>query len=145
MEFIFTLLITIAFLICLFVYNKDSEKAGTRLIRIFYIINTLCLLSSCLVHYNERLPQGAGLEDGPLLWLYIPLAFPFLINWVLRIAFLPYIYFAVLTGIYIKDLKKNRFPKKETILFIIMLLLSILGLVYMEIESQSMWQAVSSV
>lgn len=145
MELILTLLITIAFLICLLIYTKDSVNVCTRLIRIFYIINTLCLLSSCLVHYIERLSQGAGLEDGPLLWLCSLLVFPFLINWILRIAFLPYIYFAVLTGIYIKDLKKNRFPKKETILFIIMLLLSILGLICMEIESQSMWQAVSSV
>ena len=145
MEIIFICLVIIAFLACLLTSKKDGAKAYTRLIRIFYMINTFCLLTSCLMHYNESLPYGAGLDDGPLRWLFFLLMWPFLFNWLLRLVFFPYIYSGILTVLYIKDLKQNQFPKKETILFILLLLLSILGLVCLEVVSQDMWRTLSSV
>lgn len=144
MELIFIPLAIIAFLICILVSKKDEQKTYTRLVRIFYIINTLWLLTSCLIHYNESLPNGSGLDDGPLRWLFWVLMCPALINMLLRFVFFPYVYFAILTGLYIKDLRKNHFPKKETILFILLLLLSILGLVFMEIEFQGLLRHIAS-
>lgn len=61
MELIFIPLAIIAFLICILVSKKDEKKTYTRLVRIFYTINTLCLLSSCVVYCIERLPNKVGL------------------------------------------------------------------------------------
>ncbi len=144
MELIFICLVIIAFLICLLVSKKDEKKSYTRLVRIFYIINTLCLLTSCVVFCIERLPTKVGLEDTLLLWLFFLLGSPFFINCLLRFVFFPYIYFAILTGLYIKDLRKNHFPKKETILFILLLLLSILGLIFLELEFHDLLKHIAS-
>lgn len=143
MELIFIPLAIIALLI--FTSQMNNLKIHTRLIQILYIINSLCLLSSCFIHYNERLPQGAGLENGSLRWLYEILFWPFVFNQILRFIFIPYIYFAILTGFYIKDLKINHFPKKGTILFILLLLLSICGLVFLEIQFQDFLKHLGSV
>jgi len=141
MQIIFICLVIITFPICLLVSKKDEKKAYTRLVRIFYMVNTLCLLSSCVVYCIERLPTKVGLEDTLLLWLFFLLGLPFYINCLLRIIFYPYILFAILTFLYINVLKKNQFPKSETILFIILLLLSILGFVCLELEMNAAWHA----
>ena len=144
MELIFIALVIIAFLICILVSKKDEKKAYTRLVRIFYTINTLCLLSSCVVYCIERFPNKVGLNDTLLLWLFFLLGLPFFINCLLRFVFFPYIYFAILTGLYIKGLRKNRFPKKETILFILLLLLSVLGLIFLELEFHDLLKHIAS-
>ena len=145
MEYLFFLLEIIVFFAILLSCPKDKLRYHTKMIRILYIINTFCLLTSYLVLYNDSLPPGAGLMNGSLGWIFFLLALPAILNCVLRVFFIPYIYFALITYLYIKNLKENQFPKKETILFIILLLLSILGLVCLEVVSQDMWRALSSV
>ena len=145
MEYLFFLLEIIVFFAILLSCPKDKLRYRTKMIRILYIINTFCLLTSYLVLYNDSLPPGAGLMNGSLGWIFFLLALPAILNCVLRAFFIPYIYFALITYLYIKNLKENQFPKKETILFIILLLLSILGLVCLEVVSHDMWSALYSV
>lgn len=51
----------------------------------------------------------------------------------LRMLLIPYVHSIIWTVLYIKYLKANQEPKKETTLFIILAILSIIGCVFMEL------------
>lgn len=120
--------------------SDNSPNNHLRVIRNLYIINTLFLLSSCYMHYNG-IPYYPLQDKGLLLWIHNILMIPSSIVFLLRMFFLPNIYSIVLTILYIIMLKKTSYPKKETIFFIILLLLSILGFVCLELEMNAAMHA----
>ena len=124
--------------------SDNSPNNHLLVIRNLYIINTLFLLSSCYMHYIG-IPYYPLQDKGLLLWIHNILMIPCFVILLLRMFFISNIYSIVLTIFYIRFLMKTRFPKSETILFIILLLLSILGFVCLELEMNAAWHAWSGV
>lgn len=144
-----SLIIVIAFII-FYVYSlykwsiDETPSSRIQVIRILYIINTIFLLSSCYMHYNG-IPYAPLQDNGLLLWIHNIITVPCFIVFFLRMFFVSNTYSIVLTIFYIILLKKTQFPQKETILFIILLLLSILGFVCLELEMNAIMHAWSGV
>ena len=113
------------------------KRLNIRITRNVYIINTISLLFCCVYYIISKLQLGSHTPQV-LVGLSIALAFPAFFVILLRILFLPYVHTILWTIVYIKFLKEDQFPKKETFHFAIMLLLSILGLVCLELAFQGM-------
>ena len=128
-----------------YIWSSDnSPNNHLHVIRNLYIINTLFLLSSCYMHYNG-IPYYPLQDEGPLLWIHNILTVPIFIVFLLRMFCISNTYSIILTILYIRFLVKTRFPKSETILFIILLLLSIVGFVCLELEFNAAKHAWSGV
>lgn len=124
--------------------SDDTLDNHLHVIRNLYIINTLFLLCFCYWHYNG-IPYYPLQDEGPLLWIHNILTVPCLIVFFLRMFCISNTYSIILTILYIRFLVKTRFPKSETILFIILLLLSIVGFVCLELEFNAAKHAWSGV
>ena len=144
-----TIIVSIAYPALLYFCFTDkpqtSKNLNIRLIRTVYIINTISLLYvlfGCICCFIIRLQSEI---NQVLLVVLVVVLFPLMLILLLRILFLPYTHSLLWTILYIIYLKKNRLPKKETLLFIVLLGLSVLGLVGMELIYQDFMGHIGSV
>ena len=137
MSILIAIIVSITYPILLYFCWTDNPQTSRylniRLIRIVYIVNTTFLLFCCIYYLIAKLQLEIH-SQGLLYAVVFPLSFVLL----LRTFFLPYVHSVLWTIVYIKYLKKKRFPKKETILFIILFVLSIIGLICMELLFQGL-------
>ena len=131
----------ILFYFCLTDNPQSSRLLNINLIRIIYIINTSSLLFCCPCYLIANFQPK--IHSQGLSVVLVAVLFPSISILLLRILFLPYTHSILWTIVYINYLKKNLFPRKETFLFVILLVLSILGLICMELTFQVLMKHVS--
>lgn len=124
---------------------KDKPHSYIRLVRTIYIMNTIFLLSCVPLYFLERYRLDIDFEKASLSWLYNVLTYPGLLTIVLRMGFLPYIHTIIWALFYITYRKDTGNPKRETTLFIILSILSIIGCVFMELAYDYVWSAAFSI
>lgn len=146
MELFMAIIIIIYFVIfSLYICFNDKPYAYIRLVRSMYIMNTIFLLSCIPLYFLERYRLDIDFEKASLSWLYNALTYPGIAVIIIRIIFLPYIHTSIWTLIYIKYLKDHGKPQKETTLFIILSILSIIGCVFMELAYSYVWGTAFSI
>lgn len=106
--------------------NENSNSA--KVIKILYIINDVILLPCAYLTVINIL---SGFTDVHMTWsrAFLGLTIPVVL---LRCFFLPYILSAVISIAYLCLLIKNKFPLKETIIFVVLLIVCILGILSVE-------------
>lgn len=106
--------------------NKKSNSI--MILKILYIINDVTLLPCA---YLTVLNFLSVFTDVPLPWsrAFLGLTLPVV---MLRCFYLPYIQSSVISIVYLCLLIKNKFPLKETIIFVVLLTICILGLLSVE-------------
>jgi len=146
---LFIIIVSIAYPALLYFCFTDnpqtSKKLNIRLIRTVYIVNAISLLYvlfGCICCFIIKLQSEI---NQVFLVVLVVVLFPLMLILLLRVLFLPYTHSLLWTILYIIYLKKNRFPKKETLLFIVLLGLSVLGLVGMELTYQDFMGHIGSV
>ncbi len=150
MSTLITIIVSIAYPVLFYICWTDNPQTSRRLnmrfVRIVYTINTISLLYvlfCCICCFIIKLlPE---IQSQGLLMVVVAVLFPAICILLSRIIFLPYTHSILWTIIYIIYLKKKQFPKKETILFSILLVLTVLGLIGMELAFQGLMSHFGSV
>ncbi len=145
-----SLFLGITFIIYIVIFSfyicfNDKPITFIRLVRSMYIMNTVFLLSCVPLYFLERYRLDTVFENASLSGLYNILTYPGMLTILLRVLFLPYIHTVIWALLYIKYLKDNGKPQKETTLFIILSILSIIGCVFMERAYSYVWGAAFSI
>ena len=106
--------------------NKKSKSI--MVLKILYIINDATLLPCA---YLTVLNFLSAYTDVPWPWsrFFLGLTLPVV---MLRCFNLPYIQSAVIAIVYLCLLIKNKFPLKDTVIFVVLLIICILGLLSVE-------------
>lgn len=143
--FIFASIIIYIAIFFLHIRFKDKPHSYIRLVRNIYIMNTFFLFSCVPLYFLERYRMDIDFEKASLSWLYNALTYPGLLTIILRMGFLPYVHTIIWALFYITYRKDTGNPKRETTLFIILTILSIIGCVFMELAFDYVWGAAFSI
>ncbi len=108
---------------------NDNDMDNYKRIRKLTIINTILLLPCTYLTVFNFVNTDTSIQNSiwtrGFLGLTLPIVF-------LRIFYLPYITSTILSIAYFSFLKKSKFPKKETLFFAILFIITILGLLSLE-------------
>lgn len=121
------LIIPVTILSLLFILGKKHYWARAWFWGLLYFLNLLPLYPCIYLTYTRII----GHDPLQWVWSHDFLGATMLIIFA-RCFFLPYIVSALLSGAYLYHLEKEHYPKFETFLFIIMLILCIMGLLSVE-------------